>query len=62
MFLISVWIEHPVRALDRTYTYWYEEELQQGVRVEIVFNGRRLIGFVESSVFYDGDASMASAE
>ena len=60
MFLISVWIEHPVRALDRTYTYWYDTELDQGVRVEINFNGRKLIGFVESSTFFDGDVREAA--
>ncbi len=60
MFLIDVWIEHPVRALDRTYTYWYEEELAQGVRVEVVFNNRKLIGFVERSVPFTGTHEEAS--
>lgn len=53
MELIEVWIEHPVRSLDRTYTYWYDTPLPCGVRVEVSFNHRQLIGFVEEGCHTD---------
>lgn len=49
MELIQVWIEHPVRQLDRTFTYAWEKPLAQGVRVQVDFHHKKLIGFVESS-------------
>lgn len=62
MELIEVWIEHPVRSLDRTYTYWYDEPLLCGVRVVVSFNHRQLIGFVENSVHTDQSLSEVERE
>ena len=48
MKILKCWIEHPVRMLDRTFTYISEEEVEPGCRVMVDFNHRHLIGFVES--------------
>ena len=55
MYIVNLWIEHPVRGLDQTFSYLYERELAAGLRVQVDFNGRRLIGFVESSEPADAD-------
>ncbi len=48
MNIIQVWIEHPVRSLDKTFTYYSESEIQQGCRVLVPFGVKELTGFVES--------------
>ncbi len=47
MYIVQCWIEHPVRRLDQTFTYLSTQEVQPGMRVQVDFNGRKLIGFVE---------------
>ena len=48
MKILECWIEHPVRSLDRTFTYLCDEEVEPGSRVQIVFNRRTMIGFVDT--------------
>lgn len=48
MYILECWIEHPVRSLDRTFTYLCEQEVQPGCRVLVDFNHRAVIGFVET--------------
>lgn len=48
MNIINCWIEHPIRNLDRTFTYCYNDMIEQGVRVVVNFNNQKLVGFVES--------------
>lgn len=48
MNLIQCWIEHPVRKLDRTYTYLSLVPIEQGARIEVPFGRTKVIGFVES--------------
>jgi primosomal protein N' (replication factor Y) len=48
MKILECWMEHPVRELDRTFTYLCEEEVEPGSRVKVNFHNRHLIGFVES--------------
>ena len=49
MKLVQVWIEHASLKLDQTYTYLSDDDmLQRGMRVNINFNGRNIVGFVES--------------
>lgn len=48
MRILECWIEHPVRSIDRTFTYLCTEEVQPLCRVMVDFNHRRTIGFVES--------------
>lgn len=47
MYIVKVLIEHPVQALDMTFDYLYNEELQRGVRVSVPFGYQKLIGYVE---------------
>lgn len=50
MKLAQVWIEHASLKLNQTYTYLCDDDrLERGMRVLINFNGRTLIGFVESA-------------
>ena len=51
MYIVECWIEHPVRQLDRTYTYTAEQEVPAGCRVRVNFAGRSLIGFAESCTY-----------
>lgn len=48
MKLTECWIEHPVRHIDRTFTYYYDGDITPGVRVSVNFAHRNVIGFVES--------------
>ena len=48
MYLLDCYIEHPVRSIDRTFTYYSAEPALPGVRVTVRFNGRSVLGFVES--------------
>lgn len=48
MYIVTVWIEHPVRSLDRTFTYLSNTEIPQGCRVSVPFGKRFFIGFSES--------------
>lgn len=49
MKVAQVYIEHPVMAIDQTYSYTYPEgmRLSRGVRVKVSFNRREVIGFVD---------------
>ena len=49
MKVIQCWIEHPARKIDQTFTYLCEENVTAGTRVEVEFNHRTVIGFVESA-------------
>lgn len=47
MKLAHVYIEHPVMYLDHTFTYRSDDvSLQRGVRVQVPFGNREIIGFV----------------
>ncbi|MEE3488590.1 MAG: primosomal protein N' [Bulleidia sp.] len=48
MELVQIWMEHPVRRIDQTYTYISEKPVEQGVRVRVDFAHHKAIGFVES--------------
>ena len=48
MYLLDCYIEHPVRSIDRTFTYYSNESALPGVRVTVNFNRRSVLGFVES--------------
>lgn len=48
MYIVKVLIEHPVHSLDTTFDYLYDKQLLVGIRVSIMFNKQRLIGYVES--------------
>lgn len=48
MKLVSCWIEHPIRSIDQLYTYTCEEDVSVGTRVQVDFNHRLVVGFVES--------------
>ena len=51
MKLAQVWIEHASLKLDQTYSYLcHDDALQAGMRVLINFNGKNIVGFVESVV------------
>lgn len=47
MFIVKVLVEHPVHSLDTTFDYLSQESLQIGIRVSVMFNRQRLIGYVE---------------
>lgn len=48
MKLVQVWIEYSAAALDRPFTYAsFDEHIQRGIRVEVLFANRRCIGFVD---------------
>lgn len=48
MFIITCWIEHPVRRLDQTFTYLSKEAIEPGCRILVPFGKRELTGFVET--------------
>ncbi len=50
MKVAEVYIEHPVMAIDRTYSYRYPEgmQLSRGVRVKVPFGYQSLVGFVDN--------------
>ena len=47
MYLFACYIEHPVRSMDQTFTYYSEQFSEPGVRVTVDFNHRTAVGFVE---------------
>lgn len=48
MYIIQIWIEHPVRSLDRTFTYLSNTQIEQGCRVSVPFGKKNRVGFCES--------------
>ena len=47
--IVQCWLEHPVRRLDQTFTYLYDDEdIEVGSRVTIPLLNRSVVGFVES--------------
>ena len=46
--MIECWMEHPVRKLDTTFTYWTDEPAQSGCRVRLTLRNRSVIGFIDS--------------
>ncbi len=56
MYILSCWIEHPVRSLDRTFTYLSNTEVPRGCRVQVVFGMKTLTGFVDSCIATDETA------
>ncbi len=53
MYIISVWIEHPIRTLDQTYSYLSTIEIKQGCRVSVSFGKKQLTGFTEDCCYTD---------
>lgn len=53
MYLIDCWIEHPVRSLDKTFTYVSKKEVQTGCRVLVPFGVKKLTGFTERCTYTD---------
>ena len=51
MYIISVWIEHPIRTLDQTYSYLSTIEIKQGCRVSVSFGRKQLTGFTEDCIY-----------
>ena len=51
MYIVEVWIEHPVRSLDQTYSYLSNVEILQGCRVSVPFGVKQLTGFSESCTY-----------
>ena len=60
MILVEVFIEHPVRAVDQVFTYIHDKMLLKGTRVQVNFNNRLLVGFVERS--YEINSSIEEYE
>lgn len=56
MLIVSCWIEHPIRNLDRTFSYYCNETVLPGCRVVVPFGKKELIGFVESCEEADPEA------
>ncbi len=50
MKIVQCWIEHPIRSIDRTFTYRTELPLERGSRVVVDFNHRDVIGFVDEVI------------
>lgn len=53
MFIITCWIEHPVRRLDQTFTYLSKQYAEPGCRILVPFGKRELTGFVETCTSSD---------
>ena len=51
MYIVEVWIEHPIRSLDQTYSYLSNVEILQGCRVSVPFGVKQLTGFSESCTY-----------
>ncbi len=48
MLLVKLWVEYTAVALDRLFTYaCFDETACRGKRAEIVFNGKKSLGFIE---------------
>lgn len=61
MYLISCWIEHPVRQIDQPFTYTSDEPAECGMRVRVNFAHREVTGFVESCEETDETPEQAEA-
>ena len=61
MYLLDCYIEHPVRSIDQTFTYYSEEPAVPGVRVMVSFNHRSVLGFVEQAAETDETPQEAGA-
>ena len=48
MYQVEVLIEHPIKSLDRPFSYLSMERVQTGVRVKVPFQRQNLIGYVEA--------------
>lgn len=48
MQIVSVLIEHPIRHLDTCFDYIYDQTIQPGVRVRVMFGRQKLVGLVRS--------------
>ena len=48
MFKVEVLIEHPVQALDRGFSYLSKKPILTGIRVQVPFNHRQVVGYVLS--------------
>lgn len=56
MNVVNCWIEHPVMKLDQLFSYTTTfSHVQKGTRVLIDFNGREIVGFVDSVEVIDQD-------
>lgn len=55
MYILSVLVEHPVHALDTTFSYLSMTPVHKGVRVSIIFNRRPLIGYVLNVEYTNAD-------
>lgn len=51
MYIVKVLIEHPVHSLDMTFDYLSHQKIMTGVRVNIIFNHRRIVGYVEDEEY-----------
>ena len=49
MFKVEVLIEHPVQALDRGFSYLSKKPILTGIRVQVPFNHRQVVGYVLSA-------------
>lgn len=47
MYLVEVWISHPIFKIDQTYTYSCKQEVHVGCRVLVSFHKQILVGFVD---------------
>ena len=62
MFIVEVWIEHPVRSLDQTYSYLSNVEIPQGCRVSVPFGVKQLTGFSESCTYTEETEEPAAGD
>jgi primosomal protein N' (replication factor Y) len=62
MYLLECYIEHPVRSIDQTFTYYSNEPALPGVRVKVDFNHRSIMGFVEQVTETEESVEAVSAE
>ena len=62
MYLLECYIEHPVRSIDQTFTYYSNEPALPGVRVKVDFNHRSIMGFVEQVTETEESVEAVSAK
>lgn len=53
IYIVNVWIENPVDKTDSTFSYYFDSYIDRGIRVEVDFNNRYLVGFVKESNLID---------
>ncbi len=51
MYIVDVLIEHRTYQLDRTFSYLSDENIQNGIRVKVLFNHKEVIGYVENVTY-----------